>query len=68
MGKTKCKPIKDYPDILVADDIASYLRISKTGAYELMKRRDFPTIKIGRKKMTFKEYFIQWIQNNSRKI
>ena len=45
----------------------SYLKCSKTTAYELCKRRDFPSFKIG------KNYYIQadkipeWIERESKK-
>ncbi|WP_284286708.1 helix-turn-helix domain-containing protein [Alicyclobacillus fastidiosus] len=30
------------------EDVARYLRIGRASAYELAKKKDFPTIKVGR--------------------
>ena len=43
-----------FPMVLTAADISEILKISKPTAYELMKRDDFPLIKIGRCKRGLK--------------
>lgn len=36
------------PNVLTVPEIASYLRIGRTTAYELVKRGEIPSLKIGR--------------------
>ena len=35
------------PDVMTAEQLASALQISKSGAYALLNRSDFPTLRIG---------------------
>ena len=49
----------DLPDILDAAQIASVLRISRAGAYNLLSSEDFPTLHIGRRKLVMKNDLIQ---------
>ena len=44
----------DFPDVLTAEQLASALQISKSGAYALLNRSDFPTLRIGGRKMVIK--------------
>ena len=58
--------LMDYPDILRAEDIAQILRISRQSAYELLNSHDFPTLRVGKKRMMVpKDKFIVWIDQNS---
>ena len=53
----------DQPDILDASQIASALRISRAGAYNLLSSEDFPTLHIGRRKLVMKNDLIQWLKS-----
>ena len=55
----------DLPDILDATQIASVLRISRAGAYNLLSSVDFPTLHIGRRKLVMKNDLIQWLKNHT---
>ena len=55
----------DLPDILDATQIASALRISRAGAYNLLSSADFPTLHIGRRKLVMKNDLIQWLKNHT---
>lgn len=55
----------DLPDILDAPQIASVLRISRAGAYNLLSSEDFPTLHIGRRKLVMKNDLIQWLKNHT---
>ena len=55
----------DLPDILVASQIASVLRISRAGAYNLLSSEDFPTLHIGRRKLVMKDDLIQWLKGHT---
>lgn len=50
------------PSVLKPIDISKFLNVSTRYAYEIMDRKDFPTIRIGRTKRVMKEDFIKWIE------
>ncbi|MGO4181815.1 helix-turn-helix domain-containing protein [Paenibacillus sp. TAF43_2] len=56
--------IEDLPDILEVDDIRSYLGISKTAAYNLVKSGEFHVVKVGRIFRIPKKSFQTWLQGN----
>lgn len=51
-----------YPTTLGAEELAMALQISKTTAYELLRSKDFPTLKIGRRLLVTKEDLLNWIR------
>ena len=53
------------PDILDATQIASALRISRAGAYNLLSSEDFPTLHIGRRKLVMKNDLIIWLKSHT---
>lgn len=55
------------PLALSADDIAEVLGISRANAYVLMHRKDFPTIKIGKRMTVPKDKLIEWIEHQVNK-
>ena len=55
----------DLPDILDATQIASVLRISRAGAYNLLSSEDFPTLHIGRRKLVMKSDLIAWLKSHT---
>ena len=55
----------DLPDILDAPQIASVLRISRAGAYNLLSSEDFPTLHIGRRKLVMKNDLITWLKSHT---
>lgn len=62
--KSIFKTEKDLPATLSATDISGYLGISKANSYQLMNRSDFPTLKLGKRKLAPKDKFLIWIDNN----
>lgn len=54
----------DLPLTLSADDIAAVLGISRTNAYALLHREDFPTLKIGKRLLVPRDRFIRWIDES----
>ncbi len=56
----------DLPDILTAQDIASYLHISRRRVYELFQMREsnggIRSFSIGNSKRVDKQDFIRWIE------
>lgn len=48
---------------LNAEDIATYLGISRSLAYEMLHRSDFPHILVGEKRLVCpREDFIEWLE------
>ena len=56
--------IDSYPFVLTAIEICEILKISKPTAYELMDRKDFPLIRIGRCKRVLRDDFFLWLSNH----
>lgn len=55
----------DLPNILNADQLASTLGVSRARAYQLLNTDDFPTLKIGKRKLVPKGKLIQWIYQHT---
>lgn len=58
----------DLPLVLQAKDIQAILGISKGKTYELMNSRDFPTIYLNKRMVVFKDAFLDWLNQDKRKI
>ena len=57
----------NFPDVLTAEQLASALQISKSGAYALLNRSDFPTLRIGGRKMVMKKDLLEWLNNRTNR-
>lgn len=62
MAKPIYKSYEDLPLVLSAKEISAALCISRSGAYALMALKDFPTVKVGNRKIVPKEAFIKWLE------
>lgn len=51
-------------EILKVSDIQKHLGISKTRAYELVRLKGFPKIKIGHRYYIPKDSYKKWIKDN----
>ena len=47
---------EELPEVMEVKDIQQFLKISRNTAYDLIKRKEFPTLKIGRLLRIRKEY------------
>ena len=56
---------EELPEVMEAKDIQQFLKISRNTAYDLIKRKEFPTLKIGRLLRIRKESFLEWFDNAS---
>lgn len=57
------------PVVLQCKHVQAILGISKGAAYQLMNRKDFPTIFLGNKRMVVpREAFQQWLSDEQRQI
>ena len=46
------------------EELAQVLKISKTKAYELVKREGFPAVKLGKRILVPTEALVQWLNAN----
>lgn len=53
---------EDLPLALSAEDIAEILNISRTKAYYLFHREDFPFIRFGRRQIVPRDLFFAWMR------
>jgi excisionase family DNA binding protein len=58
----------NLPDILMVPDIAHYLRISRSAAYELAHVPGFPALIMGRKIRTRRESFLSWLDKQEKAL
>lgn len=65
MNDTVFKSYDDLPMMLSVPDLVALLGISRAGAYELVKRKDFPALHIGKRVLVPKDKLIAWIGENT---
>lgn len=58
------KNYDELPLMLSVKELATVLGVSRTSAYELIKTKGFPSIKIGSRVVIPKEKLIEWIDKN----
>jgi len=59
------KSIEDLPATFRVADLAEFMGINLTGAYELTRRNDFPSIKIGNRVIIVREGFKKWLEREA---
>lgn len=62
------EPFENMPDVLDVKQLATALHLSKAGAYNLLNAPDFPTLRIGGRKLVMKDDLLMWLRkhvNNS---
>ena len=64
MGK---EPLETMPDVMDAKLLAEALRISKAGAYNLLNSPDFPTLRIGGRKLVMKQDLLEWLRSQTNR-
>ena len=65
MKQTVYKSYDELPLMLSVPEVAAVLGISRAGAYELVKGREFPALKIGSRIVVPKEKFIAWVDEKT---
>jgi excisionase family DNA binding protein len=51
-----------------AEDIAKFLNVSRSKAYDIMNQKDFPTITLGKSKRVKSEDFLRWLESQKQAI
>lgn len=59
------QPFEIMPDVMDAKQIAEALQISKAGAYNLLNSPDFPTLRIGGRKLVMKADLMEWLKGQT---
>lgn len=55
------------PDLMNVKELISYLHCSKAVAYELCKRKDFPSFKVGKVFYIDSSKLTDWIEKQTRR-
>lgn len=59
---------ENMPDVMDAKQIAEVLHLSKAGAYNLLSNSNFPTLRIGGRKLVLKQELIAWLKNQTKTV
>lgn len=62
MKESNYKTYDELPLFLNAETVANVLGIAMSPAYELMKEKDFPALRVGNRLIVPKEKFIAWVE------
>ena len=62
------EPFEAMPDVMDAKQLAKALQISKAGAYNLLNDPDFPTLRIGGRKLVLKQELIAWLKSQTKTV
>lgn len=65
MRESKFKNYADLPLMLSVPEVGELLGISRAGAYELVRSKGFPKVKIVNRIVVPKDKFIQWIEDQT---
>ena len=61
------EPFETMPDVMDAKQLAQSLQISKAGAYNLLNDPDFPTLRIGGRKLVMKNELVEWLKSHTNR-
>lgn len=61
------EPFETMPDVMDAKQLAEALQISKAGAYNLLNSLDFPTLRIGGRKLVMKNELVEWLKSRTNR-
>lgn len=61
------EPLETMPDVMDAKQLAQALQISKAGAYNLLNDPDFPTLRIGGRKLVMKNELVEWLKSRTNR-
>ncbi len=65
MRECKYTSYNDLPVMLTAPEVGEVLGISRAAAYELVRSRGFPKLKIGSRTLIPKDKFLLWIEEHT---
>lgn len=56
----------DLPELMTVKELQNYLHIGKDKAYELVKDKSFPSLRIGGRYYVLKSEFAEWLHKQGR--
>ena len=59
------EPFAEFPDVMNVRELAAALHLSRAGAYNLMNAPDFPTLKIGGRKLVMKQDLTAYLRRHT---
>jgi len=63
------KSFDELPLTLRVEDVAAVLGVSRKVAYNLTKRRDFPAVRVGEKRLCIpRDRFLRWLNEKADKL
>ena len=62
MKECKYKNYDELPLVLNAKDVSKVLGLSLAGTYELMREKDFPAKRIGKRIIVPRDEFLEWLK------
>ena len=65
MKESKFKSYDELPLFLNAQTVAKVLGISPSSGYELLREKDFPSLRIGNRIVVPKDEFIRWVERHT---
>lgn len=65
MERTIYRSFDELPAVLTAVELAAFLGISQSDAYNLMHSEGFPTLVVGRRMMVLKEKLRIWCEEHN---
>jgi len=67
LKKSMIKNYDELPMFINADLLAELFGVSRASAYELMRERNFPSFRIGKRILVSRENLIAWVESRSEK-
>ena len=67
MKKSMIKNYDELPMFINADLLAELFGVSRASAYELMRERNFPSFRIGKRILVSRENLIAWVESRSER-
>lgn len=61
------EPFEELPDVMNVMQLAAVLHLSRAGAYNLLNSPDFPTLKVGGRKLVMKNDLLEWLKNHTNR-
>ena len=65
MKESVYKTYDELPLFLNAQTVAKVLGVSPSSGYELLREKDFPSLRIGNRIVVPKEDFIRWVEKHA---
>ena len=65
MKESTYKTYDELPLFLNAQTVAKVLGVSPSSGYELLREKDFPSLRIGNRIVVPKDEFIRWVERHT---